>query len=94
MSNSPIRRDGLSESRPIDRISRLAASARERLPNVANAFVAPARALAFWSAIALPALNVALLIQGLSTPAETLTFLALLATNVFALLVGHPHHSD
>lgn len=94
MSNSPIRRDDPAPSPSLARISRLAGTARNHVPHLVNVVTTPARALAFWTAIALPVLNLALLVQGLSTPSETFTFLALLAVNVFALVVGHPHRRD
>lgn len=52
---------------------------------------APAQFLSFWVAIALPFIHLPLLMQGLGDPSVTLTFLTLLAINVFALYVGHGH---
>ena len=49
----------------------------------------PAQFLSFWVAIALPFIHLPLVAQGLGNPQITLTFLALLAVNVFALYVGH-----
>jgi len=49
------------------------------------------QALAFWSAVVLPFLHVPLLTTGLTTPGERHAFLALLALNVVALYLGHPH---
>lgn len=56
-----------------------------------EAVLFPVRVLAFWTAIALPFLYVPLLFSGLENAATTVTFLALLACNATALLVGHPH---
>lgn len=94
MTSSPLRRDG---RRPAPGLTRIAATARDRLPSpdrMVRTVTAPARALAFWSAIALPVLNLALLLQGLSTASETAVFLGLLVANLVALLVGHPHRAD
>ena len=52
------------------------------------------RMVSFWMAVALPFLHVPLLFRGLGGPSETLTFLGLLALNLVALLVGHPHNSE
>ncbi|WP_049896726.1 hypothetical protein [Natrialba chahannaoensis] len=49
------------------------------------------RALAFWSAIALPIIYIPLLFTGLSTWVETTMFLLLLGCNLVALYVGHEH---
>jgi hypothetical protein len=50
--------------------------------------------MAFWTAVALPVLNLALLARGLSTPGETATFVVLLVCNLLALVVGHPYRRD
>lgn len=55
--------------------------------------LSPVRVLAFWAAVALPFLYVPLLMTGLENPATTAAFLALLACNAVALLVGHSHRS-
>jgi hypothetical protein len=47
----------------------------------------PVRAAAFWAAIVLPFLSVALVATGVATDSPTLG--SLLAANVAALLVGH-----
>ncbi len=48
-------------------------------------------AIGFWSAVVLPFLHVPMLVTGLETTGEVYTFLALLALNAVALLVGYPH---
>lgn len=47
--------------------------------------------LGFWSAISLPFLYVPLLVSGLDSTEMTGAFLALLAMNLVALLVGYPY---
>jgi len=93
MAGSPLSRDGRSAPAQ-SRVFRAATSARNQLPQVTRMIAVSARALAFWTAIALPVLNLTLLARGLSTPSETVSFLVLLAANLIALLVGHPHRSD
>lgn len=51
------------------------------------------RAMAFWSAIALPFLYVPLLVRGLAGQ-EAVAFAALVVANVLALVVGHDHRRD
>lgn len=99
MSSPPLPSDGLSlpGSSPARRVARTVNNARSRMPGLrtaASTAARPARAVAFWGAIALPFLNLGLLLRGLSTPSETFAFLALLAVNVLALLVGHPYRGD
>lgn len=43
----------------------------------------------FWAAIVLPFLHVPLLLTGLDTDASLFAFVALLALNVVAVVVGH-----
>jgi hypothetical protein len=64
---------------------------RRALTDLASSVGPPARAAAFWTAVALPFLNVALLARGISTMAETLAFVVLLTANVLALYVGQPY---
>jgi len=65
------------------------------VPDVGQSVVAPITATAFWAAIALPFLHLPLLLAtGLSSEPYTGAFVALLALNVVALFVGHPHYSD
>lgn len=54
----------------------------------------PVRTVGFWSAVALPFLHIPLLVSGLDTTAQTMTFLALLSLNVLALVVGRQHNAD
>ena len=56
--------------------------------------LAPLSTLAFWSAIALPALYLPLLATGLNTPRELLVFLGLFAVHVLTLLAGQSHRRD
>lgn len=59
-----------------------------------HAFTTPLEAVSFWSAIALPFLYMPLLLAGISTQGELLTFIGLLALNVAALLAGHGHKRE
>ncbi|WP_115864566.1 hypothetical protein [Halorussus litoreus] len=54
----------------------------------------PVEVVGFWVAIALPFLYVPLLFTGISSNAELLTFVGLLALNVAALLAGHDHKRE
>lgn len=58
---------------------------------VGSLAVKPLRAVAFWLAVALPFAYLPLLADGIGTEAELVTFLALMAANAVALLVGHDH---
>lgn len=65
------------------------------VPDVGRSVVAPITGAAFWAAVALPFLHLPLLLAtGLSAEPYTDAFLVLLALNVVALLVGHPHYRD
>jgi len=65
------------------------------LPDIGERFLAPITGIAFWSAVALPFLHLPLLLAtGLSSEATSTAFLVLLALNVVALLIGHPHYRD
>lgn len=59
---------------------------------VADRFVDQLYALGFWTAVVLPFLHVPMLATGLDSSGEVVTFLALLALNAVALLVGYPHN--
>jgi len=59
-----------------------------------HALTTPIEVVGFWSAIALPFLYVPLLFAGISSQAELLTFVGLLALNVAALLAGHDHNRE
>lgn len=50
------------------------------------------RAVAFWSAIALPFLYLPLLASGLQTPGQITAFVALLALNVLAVIGGRRYN--
>lgn len=60
---------------------------RERL-------VGQVEAAFFWAAVVLPFLHLPLLLTGLETSSEAVTFTALLALNFVALVVGHRHQRD
>lgn len=84
---------------PTTRDSRTAASTestesqndRRPLERLVPHLIDAVRKTGFWTAIVLPFLYVPLLATGLSTAAETLTFLALLGSNLVALYVGHTY---
>ncbi|QGN05880.1 hypothetical protein Hrd1104_00285 [Halorhabdus sp. CBA1104] len=54
----------------------------------------PVRGVAFWAAIALPFVQLPLLVSGLQQPSTAAAFLALLALNVFTLYVGHAYQRE
>lgn len=56
--------------------------------------VAPLELLGFWSAIALPALYLPLLVTGLDTTSELVTFLALLGLHLVALVIGRSYRAN
>ncbi len=89
MPSPPLSNLGRPASRRLRRAGR---RLRRALAGVVGLAGPPVRAAAFWSAVALPFLNVALLANGLSTTAETTAFVALLAVNVVALYVGQSYH--
>jgi hypothetical protein len=57
----------------------------------AKTLIAPLSALAFWLAIALPALYLPLFVTGLESTHELLTFLGLFALHLLALFGGRTH---
>lgn len=59
-----------------------------------HALTTPLEAVVFWSAVALPFLYGPLLITGISTEGELLTFVGLVALNGAALLAGHGRKRD
>lgn len=59
-----------------------------------HSLTTPIEVVGFWSAVALPFLYVPLLLTGISSQAELLTFLGLFALNVAALLAGHDHNRN
>lgn len=50
--------------------------------------------VAFWTAIILPFLHVPLLVTGLQQSSVQTAFVALVALNVLAVLLGQPHRRD
>lgn len=54
----------------------------------------PVSALAFWSAIALPALYLPLLLTGLSTVPDLVLFLSLFGLHLVALVGGQSYRRD
>jgi len=96
MSNSSLPGGGRSRSiSDAGSLSELLVATRQALPRVVRnsvgAVTRPARAIAFWSAIALPFLSIALLVRGLSDTTDTVAFLVLLVANLVALYVGRSH---
>jgi len=62
---------------------------------ITTSVFAPIRGIAFWAAIALPFLHMPLLYASeLSSQNTTTAFVALLALNVVAILIGHPYSRD
>lgn len=59
-----------------------------------HALTTPLEAAGFWSAIALPFLYLPLLVTGIASQAELLTFVGLLALNLAALFAGHGYKRD
>ncbi len=62
---------------------------------LSRAAVRPLRAIAFWSAIALPFLYIPLLLmEGLGSGSHMTAFLTLVALHVVSVVIGHRHGSD
>lgn len=61
---------------------------RER--SVPALLVRPVKRLSFWAAIVLPFIHLPLLATGLDSQSMTVAFLALVALNVVAILLGQP----
>lgn len=61
--------------------------------SLATTALQPLKGAAFWAAIALPFLHLPLLVTGLESRTTLLAFVALVALNVVALFVGHPHRA-
>lgn len=59
--------------------------------SITERVVRPVKRLAFWTAVVLPFLQLPLLATGLDSRPLTLAFVALVALNVSALLIGHPY---
>lgn len=66
---------------------------RARLERILPQLAGTVRVASFWTAIVLPFMYVPLLATGLSTAAETTTFLGLLGVNLLALYAGHSHRA-
>lgn len=65
-------------------------STNERGSTHAESSLPPSvRAGAFWAAVLLPFCSLALLVGGLGTTLEYIGFIALVAVNVVALVLGH-----
>ncbi|WP_225334879.1 hypothetical protein [Halomicrobium urmianum] len=79
MSSPPTNqlRTALNEATPIEHVS--------------QSIVRRTRSVAFWTAVTLPFLYLPLLATGLEKSSHVTAFLALLAANAVALLVGHSH---
>ena len=85
---------------PLHDASRLGSSSAEEandgdrplLP--AGSLATPVSALAFWSAIALPALYLPLLLTGLSTVPDLVLFLGLFGLHLVALVGGRSYRRD
>jgi hypothetical protein len=60
-------------------------------PSVSKILLTPVRALAFWTAVVLPLTYLPVLATGLDSLQMGLAFVALLAVNVCALVVGQPY---
>lgn len=59
-----------------------------------HTFTTPVEVVGFWAAVALPFLYLPLLVTGISSEAELITFLGLLTLNFAALLAGHGHNRE
>ena len=76
---------------PGSSVTDLVARLDRSLPLRSKSVFGPVRGIAFWTAIALPFLYLPLLVSGLGTPPTRTAFVALVACNAVALLVGHSH---
>ena len=61
---------------------------------LSRALLGRLKGAAFWAAIALPFLHLPLLVTGLDSRTTLGAFVALLALNVLALVLGHPYGAD
>jgi hypothetical protein len=80
----------LMSSASINRLGSLAGTVTAQ--SLLALLVTSVKRIAFWTAIALPFLHVSLLTTGLDSPETQIAFVALVALNVGALLLGHPHN--
>jgi len=72
-------------------VSDLFARVGGTVPSIGDSLLTPLRAVAFWTAIALPFLHVPLLASGLESGSVRMAFALLVVANVVALVVGHPY---
>lgn len=97
MPESTLQNDNASAVSPAD-----AGEATEGRRKLAAAFdryrehalTTPFEVVGFWTAVALPFLYVPLLLSGIDSQGELLTFVGLLALNLAALLAGHGYKRD
>lgn len=75
-------------------VSDLFARLNGTVPSVSHSLLTPLRAIAFWTAIALPFLYVPLLASGLESGSLRMAFALLVVANVITLIVGHPYARD
>lgn len=64
------------------------------LRRLRDTLVGQIEAAFFWAAVILPFLHLPLLLTGLETTSEAITFGGLLGLNFLALVVGHHHRRD
>jgi len=64
------------------------------VPSISDSLLTPLRAVAFWTAIALPFLYVPLLASGLESESVRMAFALLVVANIVTLVVGHPYARD
>ena len=89
MSGNPLRELG-SEVEALGRTGDVESDAGR----LGAAVTAPLELLGFWSAIALPALYLPLIVTGLDTTSELITFLGLLGLHLVALVLGRSYRAD
>jgi len=78
-------------TRPTD----ISDAVRESGSAIGSGLRRPITGAAFWTAVALPFLHVPLLlVTGLSSSSTATAYAVLIALNVLALLVGHPHYRE
>lgn len=64
------------------------------LRRLRETLVGQVEAAFFWAAVVLPFLHLPLLLTGLETTSDAVTFVALLGLNFLSLIVGHHHRRD
>lgn len=82
----------MSTTNPSNWIDEENTALRAVATRVGSIAVKPLRAVAFWLAVVLPFAYLPILAGGIANEAELVTFLALMAANAAALLVGHDYH--